>query len=103
MVERPVEVAEDRVFERFHLRTVVERAGCAAAVMWSPGPGTVRAVRSGPPVVHCPMTVLLSGIVREVHDLADRPGALSETNEHRWRHLMPHWDALARRINEDTN
>jgi hypothetical protein len=49
------------------------------------------------------MTVLLSGIVREVHDLADRPGALSETNEHRWRHLMPHWDALARRINEDTN
>jgi hypothetical protein len=47
--------------------------------------------------------VTLSSIVVEVHDLADRPSPLSELNAHRWRQLMPHWDALARRIEEGKN
>jgi hypothetical protein len=47
--------------------------------------------------------VALSSIVAEVYDLADRPSPLSELDAHRWRRLMPHWDALARRINEDKN
>jgi hypothetical protein len=47
--------------------------------------------------------VTLSSIVAEIDELAYRPGLLSELDDHRWRQLKPHWEALALRINEDKN
>jgi hypothetical protein len=51
----------------------------------------------------CPSTsVKLSELAREVWDLADRH-RLTDAEEQRWQQLMPHWQALANRINEDRN
>lgn len=46
--------------------------------------------------------VRLSTIRGEMWDLADRD-PLTDDEERRWRQLVPHWVALANRVNEDRN
>jgi hypothetical protein len=47
-------------------------------------------------------TVQLSALHAEMCVLADKD-PLSDDEEARWRQLVPHWVALAKRVNEDRN